>query len=278
MENRNEIDNGAELHEAEALMGIAAPIVTNPMSEDAMRFIYELGCKNRDYTVREINGGIYVNTNGLTLVQKYERPAPDLFTSYTLTGLVEYLKNDVDGHFRACDFVHVVVEGVNTVSVYAPIRGEKNQRHKLATCRFERPNVALNQYVDQELFSVMVQTHFDDGDNRKKVLQIAGNLRMEENANLADDGVTQVVTLKSGISRVEDAPVVNPVMLAPHRTFPEIDQPSSPFILRIRKGGGDGAQLALFEADGGAWKIEAVSRVGAWLREQLMDVCAVVIA
>ena len=51
----------------------------------------------------------------------------------------------------------------------------------------------------------------------------------------------------------------------PRRTFPEIDQPESPYILRLREG----PQAALFRADDQAWRVEAIASIGAWLQDRL---------
>lgn len=271
MENQ---DTGAARPQSET------PIQTI-LDADAMRFLFGLGCQNRDYSVREINGATYVNTareNPLVEVKPYEKPDPGTFNGiYTLSGLVDYLKNDVDGHFTRDSTLQVVVTSPERVDVWSPVHGEERQRSLLAKCTFERPQINLNRYMDQESFSVMVQTHFDEGENRNRVLQLSGNLRLEADATLADDGVTQCVTLKNGITRMSDVQIINPILLAPHRIFPEIEQPSSPFILRVRKCEG-GAEIALFEADSAAWKVDAVRMIGLWLREMLEDVPVVVIA
>lgn len=254
------------------------PPAAYPMEGDAMRFLYELGCKSRDYTVREINGATYANTAELQRIDPYERPDPDQQKGiFTLSGLIDYLKNDVDTHFTRYDRLLVVVTDTNCVEVFTPIHGNNRIRSKLTLCTFERPRIMLNEFMDQERFSVMLQTHFDEGENRANVLKLAGNLRMQAEAELADDGVTQRVTMKDGIAMVDGVQIINPVYLAPHRIFPEIEQPSSPFILRVRKGQA-GAEIALFEADSAAWKVDAVRMIGIWLRDQLEDVPVVVIA
>lgn len=253
------------------------------MDADAMRFLYDLGRQNRDYAIQEINGATYVNVsreNPLTRIAPYEQPEPKELASsiYTLSGLVDYIRNDVDTHFTRHAQLQVIVSDTGRVDLWTPVYGLERKRALLASCTFERPRIALNEYLDQERFSVMVQTHFDDGENRTNVLKIAGNLRMQSEANLADDGVTQCVTIKDGVSMVSDVQILNPVLLAPHRIFPEIEQPSSPFILRVRKNKETGAEIALFEADSCAWKVDAVRMIGIWLKEQLADVPVVVIA
>jgi len=255
----------------------SAPV--NPMSADAMKFIYELGRGSRDYTVREINGELYANHANLTRIGKVERPEPDVFDIRTLTGLVDWLRADVDGLIAESPApLYVSVHGVNGVRVYTPLTGENNERHCLAQCCVEMPGIILNTYLDPEDFAVMMQTHFVEGPNRDAVLAIAGNLRMEQDAQTADDGMSQRITVRQGMATVGETTVKNPVYLAPHRTFCEVEQPSSPFVLRFRKDDGKAAGVALFEADGGAWKTDAITTIGKWLREQLDGLNVVVIA
>ena len=47
----------------------------------------------------------------------------------------------------------------------------------------------------------------------------------------------------------------------------EVEQPASDFLLRLDKDG----RPALYEADGGAWKLEAKRNIAAYLGEQLAD-------
>lgn len=49
--------------------------------------------------------------------------------------------------------------------------------------------------------------------------------------------------------------------------FLEVEQPASDFLLRLDKDG----RPALYEADGGAWKLEAKRNIAAYLGEQLAD-------
>lgn len=81
-----------------------------------------------------------------------------------------------------------------------------------------------------------------------------------------DDGVTQTVVTKSGAKiGVESMP--NPVELAPYRSFREIDQVKSKFLLRYKDG-----KFALFDVEGNAWQYEAVKRVAEYLAGKLTGV------
>ena len=119
--------------------------------------------------------------------------------------------------------------------------------------------------LDAEEFNVMLQARVVQSANRDLVLRFVGTMRDEQSNQTADDGFSQRVTVRTGVAQVGDVTIVNPVYLAPRRTFPEIDQPESPYILRLREG----PQAALFRADDQAWRVEAIASIGAWLRDRL---------
>lgn len=64
-----------------------------------------------------------------------------------------------------------------------------------------------------------------------------------------------------------EALIPNPVVLKPYRTFLEVDQPESAFIFRMKEG--HGVECAIFEADGGAWMMEAMQNIKAYLEKEL---------
>lgn len=57
------------------------------------------------------------------------------------------------------------------------------------------------------------------------------------------------------------------MILAPYRTFLEVEQPESQFIFRMK----DGPRGAIFEADGGAWRNQAIVNIREYLKEQLSE-------
>lgn len=128
--------------------------------------------------------------------------------------------------------------------------------------------------MDPETFQIMLQTCFEDSENRAKVLLLSGNLRKEQEITTADDGVSQRVTVNAGVASVAGVTVKNPVELTPFRTFREIEQPNSPFVLRFDEN----ARAALFTGDGKSWQLEAVGRIAEYLRLMLAEYNVVVIA
>ena len=57
------------------------------------------------------------------------------------------------------------------------------------------------------------------------------------------------------------------VQLRPFRTFLEVEQPESEFLLRVDADKG----IGLFEADGGVWKLEAKRNIADYFASHLAD-------
>ena len=170
---------------------------------------------------------------------------------------------------------HIVrVKSPTLVEVIAPETGYWRERELVAYCTAVIPDITFGQYMDAEDFQVMVQTCFMESENRAVVLKLAGSVRKEQNMQTADDGVSQKVTINSGISTAADVIVKNPVILTPYRTFHEVEQPESPFVLRFDEDGNP----ALFTGDGSKWKLEAVAAIRKYLAEALKDANVDVIA
>lgn len=218
-------------------------------------------------------------------------PAPVALALTTLTGLVDYLTDNPDQLDKKAHLLHVVdPTRVELLTVFqtqlgsSPRPGElvsadqwaKVQRHMHAVATYQPPPIPWGKYIDSESFGISLQALFTADGDRNEVLRIAGTVKDEAVRQVDDDGVTQTVTARAGIVTAAAVKVPNPVSLAPFRTFPEIEQPMSKFILRMRGGNGAPPECALFEADGGAWKGVAMNRISQYLLE--LDLGVVVLA
>ncbi|MEG1813686.1 MAG: hypothetical protein RR296_10455 [Clostridia bacterium] len=230
-------------------------------------------------TVIEINGEQFLFFHGSSQRVKPSDPEeekqPASFEAFSLQGLVDYIKTDVDGMFKDPERRHIVrVTNVDRVEVITPVTGWHKKRYIVASCNALVPKIPFNTYLDAEDFQIMVQTRFRETDNRALVLKLSGSLRSEQNMQTADDGVSQKVTINKGVATAADVTVKNPVEMFPLRTFYEVEQPASPFVLRFNEN----AEAALFEGDGGAWKLKAVQNIMGWLSSQLVGCNVEVIA
>jgi hypothetical protein len=206
-------------------------------------------------------GELEYSSKPLTLVRP---PRTQTLQVKTLTGIVDYLAWEKP---QPTDALHVVDE--RTVSLITQGDETYKDREKILTAQHsDRSLFKFDQFLELENFIIGLQSAFVRDESTEKVLSVLGNVKDKEVKNFNDDGITQSVTAKSGVSMVKEVPVPNPVILRPYRTFLEIEQPQSAFILRLRSGGGQSPVAALFLADGLQWELTAMQSIKAWLTEK----------
>lgn len=194
-------------------------------------------------------------------------PKPEALRTRSLGSVVDYLKANIDEESPKRLLIHVLSAGIVTISNSLDYITRAREEFLEATAPL--PHIRFNEYMSREEFNVMLQACFKDQGDRDAVLKVIGNICVDQSSGVevSDDGVTQNVESKSGAVLKTKSTIPNPVRLAPFRTFTEVDQPVSDFVLRIDKY----MQVAIFEADGGAWKQEAMKNIKAYLEEKLSE-------
>ena len=201
------------------------------------------------------------------------------FGTSTLTSIVDYLKDNPDGRIR--NYV-LTIDSPTEVNLYSATFGAFEQRDRIITSQACVPSLCFSKFMEKEQFIIELQSKFTkflqkdkegnlfETEGDKPVLQkFIGALKSEYVKNHADDGVSQKVEVKTGIATVGEALVPNPVKLAPFRSFSEISQVESDFVFRMRDSGA--IEMALFEADGGAWRTEAIQRIKTYFEQQFTE-------
>lgn len=198
-----------------------------------------------------------------------------VLTVRTLAGLAEFVKSNRDNVAESGEdsyLIHVA----NPTEVY--LRGSLGtedkgyRRHTYLKAEASLPDLTLGSFMDHDAFMIHLQTRFEKTDQRDSLMKMLGSIRENDVRNSDDDGIAQQITVSKGITMAERVSVPSPVELRPYRTFHEVpQQPASPFVLRVRKGT-EKPMVALFEADGGAWRLEAIKAVADWLRANAQGV------
>lgn len=187
---------------------------------------------------------------------------------YNLDSLIKYLKDNPDKEISDTKIINVV--NPLEVTVESSLFGKFKQREKYIVANYSNliPDISFGRYLDIEEFIIMLKSKFIITEDLEKVIKVVGNITDENVTNYNDDGITQKVTTKTGIARVGEVALPPKIKLKPYRTFIEVDQPESEFLLRAKKGY-EGIEFALYEADGGAWKKEAINNISDYLSNQL---------
>lgn len=89
----------------------------------------------------------------------------------------------------------------------------------------------------------------------------------ENSVSTNDNGVTQTVEARQGVALNALVEIKPRVMLRPFRTFLEVEQPESEFLLRVDPDEG----IGFFEADGGIWKLEAKKNIADYFLKNMGD-------
>lgn len=237
------------------------------MIKEALQYIVGLSeAKVQDITLADGTVQTYSN-KPLHRLQKHIPMVDEAIEMCTLTSLVDYIKGNIDS---MSDKMIIQVVDPETVVLFSQLN-EERYREKMVVVKARIPDFRFDTYMDQENFCINLQSKFiDDPDtDRALILKFAGTMEAGTIAEYGDDGVTQKATVKTGIASKGEAIVPNPVKLRPYRTFLEVEQPASEFIFRVKQNKYDGISCAIFEADGGAWKIAATSSIKDYLQFEL---------
>ena len=108
---------------------------------------------------------------------------------------------------------------------------------------------------------------------RDELLKLVKRIKVEESVTESDDGRTQEVQAKKGITLAEERGAAQPDDAATLPYLPRGRAAGEPVHYPDDPAGAiTPAKLALFEADAGKWQLEAVSRVAAYLETGLSGI------
>jgi hypothetical protein len=196
-------------------------------------------------------------------------PTPKPLAVASLGALRDYVKANRDELALDTLIVHVASPGLVTIGGPLTVRARTREVY-LNALALDLTEGFLGAFMSLEAFIIGLQVRFVDADERPRLLGLLSNVKSERVTTALDDGMTQVVQARGGVVLIQDVAVPNPVHLCPYRTFRDILQPTSPFVLRVKEGKPGGLpEVGLFEADGGLWRLRAIERVRDWLTEQL---------
>lgn len=214
-----------------------------------------------------------VDRDGILYTARPLRPilpmVPIAVEVHTLSGLVDL----INALGLAEVFVQVVSPGKVTVSATnADLAEQRAELVKCTTIHDTQP-FAFGSFYNPEEFAIALQSKFvEDVGDLTGLLRLASNVRQEAVTINDDDGFSQKISASAGVHLKKEITSKPRLMLAPYRTFPEVEQPVSQFLFRAKGGSPtELPKLALFEADGGKWRVDATENIARFLRVLLPD-------
>lgn len=238
------------------------------MLKDAMQYLLNLNTKPADRVVEiddlvtGVKKTVVINDDGnAQILKRDDSISKQALLLSTLTSLVDYVSSGKDRKYEDL-FIHV--EDEETVYLRGTLLDDGN-REELVKVKAIIPYFNFDSFLDAEQLNIQLQSKFVQNEDRDILLKVVGNIQEDNVRTTGDNGMAQAVTIKTGVASADDVLVPNPVKLAPYRTFLEVEQPESKFIFRMK----DGPRGAIFEADGGAWRNQAIKNIKDYLSAAL---------
>lgn len=225
----------------------------------ALQYIVGLG----DTKTFEIDGKTYADSE----LKPVEEPRYYLrgVQFGSLDAIIKMVKAELKMFTDSTYPMYIRVTDYKTVDVFsAPDDRAKREWPYSAVCE----DTSFREgYRTQQEAIIELRSRFLPTPDVDYLLSLISTINNEQGVRSEDNGVTQTITAKSGVSMLQTVEIKPRVRLQPFRTFREVPQPESEFILRLDERG----NVGLFEADGGMWKMEAKDNILMFLGTGLSE-------
>lgn len=111
---------------------------------------------------------------------------------------------------------------------------------------------------------IALRTRFQESSDSEYALKLLSDITTGSKVTYNDNGVATSIVTQSGVALQSNQNIRPIVTLRPYRTFQEVEQPASQFLIRVSERG-----IKFVEADGGMWKLKARQTVKEHLEEAL---------
>ena len=212
-------------------------------------------------TIHEIDGSVFSSKEMVHVMDK--KPMPRCIDLTGLDSVCKMVRNEAE-HVGLQIFIQV--KDYKSVSVFSALDDDEDRLY-LYKCSADTPAVTMGSFLSYEKAVIELRSLYIPNEDTAYLLQLLSSISSESKVTSTDNGVSQKIEAKSGIALNTMVEIKPRVTLQPFRTFIEVEQPASEFLLRIS----DRGEIGMFPADGGVWKLEATRNVAGFFEEKLKD-------
>lgn len=200
-------------------------------------------------------------------------PRPDTLRGYTLTGLLDYIKNNREQ--LMLDQCMIQVESHQSVRLYARFDDEDLKRSCFFQSRIDDdlPEFPFDLFITPEEFCIKARALFVPSNDLDIVIAMASKVVAQNEVITQDDGLSQEIQVRRGVSgAAKDSVETKGIYrLRPYRTFREVEQPEASFILRFKPTENGVPRIALFDAEGGIWRNNAILAIKEYIEKTIVS-------
>lgn len=155
---------------------------------------------------------------------------------------------------------------VQKLAAYENTGYEPDERNTLYRAKADAPGLRTG-FRGREVALIELRSLCIPNEGTAYLLDLLSRMTNENSVSTNDNGVTQTVEARQGVALNAVVEIKPRVMLRPFRTFLEVEQPESEFLLRVDPDEG----IGFFEADGGIWKLEAKKNIADYFLKNMGD-------
>lgn len=208
----------------------------------------------------EVGGQTYTDGHLTRIPPHVDRP--ECITVSGLDGICKLIRTEME---KVGVTILVQAKSYKTVEVmttYLP----NFSRNALYRAEADVPGLRTG-FRDRETALIELRSLFIPNEGTQYLLDLLSRITDEKSVSSRDNGVTQVVEARQGVALNAVVEVKPRILLRPFRTFLEVEQPESEFLLRVDADKG----IGFFEADGGVWRLEAKRNIADYFGRHLAD-------
>lgn len=117
-----------------------------------------------------------------------------------------------------------------------------------------------------EEMQIALRTRFQETTDAIYAMKLLSDITSGGKITFNDNGIATTVVTQKGVALQTNEAIRPIVKLKPYRTFQEVEQPESTFLIRVSERG-----ISFTEADGGMWKLVARETIKKFLEEKLSE-------
>lgn len=239
------------------------------MLEKALRFIFEKADEKKDNVEIIENFGVTQLLNRNTgRIDTISRPKVETIRISTLTGIVDFLSNNIDT-LDLTNFFILITSDQEVALLSRLTEGYLNRNLFLNSCNQMVRIPYENKYTYFE-FASMLYEYFVHTPELKELIAKLNGIKAIKDTQFTNNGIEVTVQRKVGITLI-GSEIFDPVVsLRPYRTFREVEQPESKFLIEITEHE-DIPYFSIKPVDGGLWKNVAINNIKEWLETKLKE-------
>lgn len=190
---------------------------------------------------------------------------PGTLTVSSLDSLVKIVKTE---GIKDDTPLYVTVPNHLTVSCFGQFKRDDRCSRTKYYCATEKTVPGWEEEVKLSFEDAIIalRTCFQPTQDTEYALKLLSEITTGAKITFNDNGVATSVVTRKGIDLQSNQAIRPIITLRPYRTFQEVEQPASQFLIRVNEN-----RISFIEADGGMWKLAARKTIVEYLEKAFAE-------